>query len=92
MLGTSAWYAPGAAVSSLVHSIACDHQKIFPCSTLLDGEYGLKDICLGVPVVLGKNGIERVVEIELDKTEKNKLIESADGVRATNELLTNATK
>lgn len=87
MLGTSAWYAPGAAVSSLVHSIACDQQKIFPCSTLLDGEYGLNDICLGVPVVLGKNGIERVVEIDLDESEKSKLMESAKGVRATNQLL-----
>ncbi|MEE3037218.1 MAG: malate dehydrogenase [Bacteroidota bacterium] len=92
MLGTSAWYAPGAAVSSLVQSIACDQHKLFPCSTLLDGEYGLKDICLGVPVVLGKNGIERVVEIELDKTEKSKLMESAEAVRSTNELLTNTAK
>ncbi len=87
MLGTSAWYAPGAAVSSLVHSIACDQHKIFPCSTLLNGEYGLTDICLGVPVILGKNGIERVVEIELDAHETNKLNESAQGVRTTNELL-----
>lgn len=87
MLGTSAWYAPGAAVSSLVHSIACDQHKIFPCSTLLNGEYGLTDICLGVPVILGKNGIERVVEIELDAHEANKLNESAQGVSTTNELL-----
>ena len=54
MLGTSAWYAPGAAVSSLVHSIACDQKKMYPCSALLDGEFGLSDLCIGVPVVLGK--------------------------------------
>ena len=54
LLGTSAWYAPGAAVSGLVQAIACDQRKIFPCSTLLDGEYGLHDLCIGVPVVLGK--------------------------------------
>ncbi len=87
MLGTSAWYAPGAAVSSLVHSIACDQHKMFPCSTLLDGEYGLNDLCIGVPVILGKNGIERIVEIELNDSEKQKLNESAEGVKATNALL-----
>ena len=87
MLGTSAWYAPGAAVSSLVHSIACDQHKMFPCSTLLDGEYGLNDLCIGVPVILGKNGIERIVEIELNDSEKQKLSESAEGVKATNALL-----
>jgi len=87
MLGTSAWYAPGAAVSSLVHSIACDQHKMFPCSTLLDGEYGLNDLCIGVPVILGKNGIERIVQIELNDSEKQKLNESAEGVKATNALL-----
>ncbi|MDG1719314.1 MAG: malate dehydrogenase, partial [Flavobacteriales bacterium] len=66
MLGTSAWYAPGAAVSSLVQSIACDQKKMFPCSTLLDGEYGLSDLCIGVPVILGRNGIEKIVEIDLN--------------------------
>ena len=55
MLGTSAWYAPGAAVSSLVQAIACDQRKMFPCSALLEGEFGLNDLCLGVPVILGKN-------------------------------------
>ncbi|MGM0635909.1 MAG: malate dehydrogenase [Bacteroidota bacterium] len=87
MLGTSAWYAPGAAVSSLVQSIACDQKKMFPCSTYLEGEYGLKDLCIGVPVILGKNGIEKVVEIELSEAEKNKLHESADAVKKTNSLL-----
>jgi malate dehydrogenase len=87
LLGTSAWYAPGAAVSSLVQAIACDQKKLFPCSVLLDGEYGLSDICIGVPVILGKNGIEEIVSIPLSDAEKDKLQESAKGVRATNDLL-----
>lgn len=88
LLGTSAWYAPGAAVASMVHAIATDSQKMFPCSCLLTGEYGLNDICIGVPAILGKNGIERLVEIELDEAEKSNLKESADAVRKTNGLLT----
>ena len=87
MLGTSAWYAPGAAVSSLVQAIACDQHKMFPCSALLEGEYGMSDLCIGVPVVLGKNGIEKIIEIDLDDEEKEKLAESAQGVKATNSLL-----
>lgn len=87
LLGTSAWYAPGAAVSGLVQAIACDQKKIFPCSTMLDGEYGLSDLCIGVPVVLGKNGIEKIVEINLNDAEKSHLAESAEGVKATNKLL-----
>ena len=87
LLGTSAWYAPGAAVSGLVQAIACDQQKIFPCSSLLDGEYGLHDLCIGVPVVLGKNGIEKIVEIKLSDAEKAHLEESAEGVTKTNGLL-----
>lgn len=87
LLGTSAWYAPGAAVSSLVQAIACDQQKMFPCSVLLEGEYGLNDICIGVPVILGKNGIESIVEIELNDAEKAKIKESAEGVKKTNDLL-----
>ena len=89
MLGTSAWYAPGAAVSALVHSISCDMKKVFPCSALLEGEYGLNNLCIGVPVVLGKNGIESIVEIDLNDNEKNALKESAEGVVKTNNLLTN---
>ena len=69
MLGTSAWYAPGAAVSSIVHAIACDQKKMFPCSVLLDGHYGLKNLCLGVPVILGRKGIEEIIEIELSDDE-----------------------
>ena len=87
MLGTSAWYAPGAAVSALVHAISCDKKKIFPCSTYLDGEYGLSNLCIGVPVVLGKNGIESIVEIDLDDSERNALKESAEAVIKTNQLL-----
>jgi malate dehydrogenase len=87
LLGTSAWYAPGAAVSGLVQAIACDQKKIFPCSVLLDGEYGLSDLCIGVPVVLGRNGIEKIVEINLSDAEKAHLAESAEGVKATNGLL-----
>ncbi|MBP1838920.1 malate dehydrogenase [Formosa algae] len=87
LLGTSAWYAPGAAVSGMVQAIACDTKKIFPCSTLLDGEYGLTDICLGVPVVLGKDGIEKIVDITLNEEEKAHLAASAEGVKKTNGLL-----
>ena len=87
LLGTSAWYAPGAAVSSLVHSIACNHNKVFPCSAFLDGEYGLSDLCIGVPVVLGKNGIEEIIELDLNPEDLAHLSESADGVKKTNSLL-----
>ena len=87
MLGTSAWYAPGAAVSALVQAIACDQKKMFPCSALLEGEYGLTDLTIGVPVILGKNGIEKIVEIDLTEDEKALLSESAAGVSATNGLL-----
>jgi malate dehydrogenase len=88
LLGTSAWYAPGAAVSSMVQAIACDQKKMFPCSAFLEGEYGLDDICIGVPVLLGKNGIEKIVKIDLAEAEKAKMQESAEGVRKTNSLLT----
>lgn len=84
LLGTSAWYAPGAAVSELVRAIAQDSKKIFPCSALLEGEYGLSDLAIGVPCVLGKNGIEKIVEINLSDAEKAKLTESAEGVKKTN--------
>ena len=87
LLGTSAWYAPGAAVSSLVQSIACNHKKVFPCSVMLNGEYGLKDLCIGVPVVLGKNGIENIIELKLNSDEMKNLSERAEGVRMTNSLL-----
>jgi malate dehydrogenase len=87
LLGTSAWYAPGAAVSGMVQAIACDQKKMFPCSTYLEGEYGLNDICIGVPVILGKDGIERIVDIPLSDAEKEHLKTSAEGVTKTNQLL-----
>ena len=87
LLGTSAWYAPGAAVSGLVQAIACDQKKMFPCSAMLDGEYGLSGLCIGVPCILGKDGIEKIVEIELSDAEKTHLAESAEGVKKTNGLL-----
>jgi len=87
LLGTSAWYAPGAAVSGLVQSIACDQKKMFPCSTLLDGEYGLSDLCIGVPVILGRDGIEKIVDVPLNDAEKEHMKQSADGVSKTNGLL-----
>ncbi len=87
LLGTSAWYAPGAAVSAVVQAIACDQRKMFPSSVLLEGEYGLNDICIGVPVIVGKNGIEEIVEIALDEKEKAKMQERAVGVGNTNGLL-----
>ena len=87
LLGTSAWYAPGAAVSAMVQAIACDQKKMFPCSVKLNGEYGLEDICIGAPAIIGRNGIEKIVEIGLDEKEQQKLSESAEGVRKTNSLL-----
>lgn len=87
LLGTSAWYAPGAAVSAMVQAIGCNWKKMFPCSTLLNGEYGQSDICLGVPVVIGKNGIEKIVDLELTETEKANFAESAEAVRSVNTLL-----
>ena len=87
MLGTSAWYAPGAAVSAMVQAIACDHKKMFPCSALLEGEYGLNDISIGVPCIIGKNGIESIVELDLNAAETEKLQTSAEAVRKTNGLL-----
>ena len=87
LLGTSAWYAPGAAVSGLVQAIACNQKKMFPCSTLLEGEYNLNDISIGVPVIIGRNGIEKIVKIDLTDAEKDKMQESAAAVKKTNGLL-----
>ena len=87
LLGTSAWYAPGAAVSAMVQAIACDTKKMFPCSALLEGEYGLNDISFGVPCIIGKNGIEKIVEIELSTEEKAQFMANAEAVVAVNNLL-----
>ena len=81
LLGTSAWYAPGAAAASMVEAILLDQKKIVPVCAWLTGEYGLKDLYLGVPVVLGRNGIEKVVELNLDEKEKADLYTSAEAVR-----------
>lgn len=87
LLGTSAWYAPGAAVSVLVHSILADQKKMIPCSLVLEGEYGQSDICLGVPAIIGANGVEKIVEVALTDDEKSKLTTAADAVRKTNDVL-----
>jgi len=87
MLGTSAWYAPGAAVASLVDSILNDQKMLFSCCVALDGEYGQKDICLGVPVVIGKNGWEKIVDVNLNDEEKAAFAKSADAVRSMNNVL-----
>ncbi len=82
LMGTSAWYAPGAAAAQMVESIVKDDHRIFPCCALLEGEYGLNDMFLGVPVQLGKNGIENLIELQLNDDEKALLKNSADHVTA----------
>jgi len=81
LMGTSAWYAPGAAAAQMVEAIALDQNRIFPCAAYLDGEFGLKDLFVGVPVLLGKGGVKKIIEIDLDEQEKAMLHESADHVR-----------
>lgn len=88
LLGTSAWYAPGAAGAFLVEAILRDEKKLMPCSVMLDGEYGQKDICIGVPVVLGKNGWEKIIDYKLNAEEQAAFAKSADAVRNMNEALT----
>ena len=87
MLGTSAWYAPGAAVAYLVDSILHDQKRIIPCSVYLEGEYGQADICIGVPVVVGKNGWEKIIDLNLNDSEKELFKKSADAVRNMNDAL-----
>lgn len=87
LLGTSAWYAPGAAVSAMVQAIACDQKKMIPCSLLLEGEYEQNDICLGVPAIIGKNGVEKIVDISLTEEEKAKFDTAAAAVREVNSVL-----
>lgn len=88
LLGTSAWYAPGAAGAALVESIVRDEKKIFTCCVALEGEYGQADICLGVPVVVGRNGWESIVDYKLTPEEQAKFDKSADAVRSMNNVLT----
>lgn len=87
MLGTSAWYAPGAAGAALVESIIRNEKKIFPCCVYLEGEYGMEDICLGVPVVVGNQGWEKIIDLDLNEAEKEKLAASAQAVRNMNQVL-----
>lgn len=87
LLGTSAWYAPGAAAAYLVESILRDQKKVIPCCVALDGEYGQNDICIGVPVVIGKDGAEQIIDYKLDETEMALFAKSAAAVRATNDVL-----
>ena len=92
LLGTSAWYAPGAAAAAMVEAIALDANKLIPCCVYLDGEYGEKDLCIGVPVILGKNGLEKIVEVKLEGAEKEKFAESVAAARDTNSKLGDALK
>jgi malate dehydrogenase len=87
LLGTSAWYAPGAAGATLVEAIVRDEKKLIPCSVFLEGEYGQKDICIGVPVVIGKNGWEKIIDFKLNDEEKAAFNKSADAVRNMNGAL-----
>ena len=87
LLGTSAWYAPGAAAAEVVEAVIHDQKAMIPCSALLEGEYGEKDLCIGVPCILGRNGIEKVVEFDLTDEEKAPFAASAAAVHKTNAAL-----
>ena len=87
LIGTSAWYAPGAAGAALVESIVRDEKKLFTCCVSLEGEYGQKDICLGVPVVIGRNGWEKILDFDLNEAEKAEFSKSAAAVRSMNDVL-----
>ena len=84
LLGTSAWYAPGASVAFLVDSILNDQKRMIPCSVMLDGEYGQSDICIGVPCIIGKDGVEQIVDVKLNDAEKALFAKSAEAVRNMN--------
>ena len=87
LLGTSAWYAPGASVSYLVNAIVNDTKEVLPCSVLLEGEYGTKDLCIGVPVKIGKNGFEEVVQLDLNNKDLEMFQNSVSAVKETNSAL-----
>ena len=87
LIGTSAWYAPGAAAAVLVKSIILDMKKVFPCCVSLEGEYDKKDICIGVPIVVGKNGVEKIIELDLNNEEKELFAKSCEAVSSTNQVL-----
>jgi malate dehydrogenase len=88
LLGTSAWYAPGAAAAQMVDSIMLDEKRVLPCTAYLDGEYGIDGLYMGVPVKLGRGGIDEIVELELSEDEQTMLNESADAVREVVGVLT----
>jgi malate dehydrogenase len=92
LMGTSAWYAPGAAAAQMAEAIVRDQKRVFPVCAWLDGEYGLKDIYLGVPVILGKNGIERIIELDLNTDEKKLLTDSAKAVKEVMDVYDNMKK
>ena len=92
LLGTSAWYAPGASVAYLVDSILHDQKRIIPCSVMLDGEYGQSDICIGVPTIIGKNGWEKIMDLNLNDKESTSVQNSASAVRTMNEALSGILK
>jgi malate dehydrogenase len=87
LMGTSAWYAPGAAAAQMVEAIVDDQNRIFPVCAFLQGEYGLKDVYLGVPVKLGRRGIEEIIEVDLNKDEKKLLYDSSDAVKSVMKVL-----
>ena len=89
LLGTSAWYAPGAAVAVITQAILCDQKKMIPCSAYLEGEYGLNDLSIGVPCIIGKDGIEKIVELDLNEAEMAKLKDTAQSVMASNDNIKN---
>lgn len=92
LLGTSAWYAPAAAAAQMVEAIVKDQKRVFPVCSWLQGEYGLKDIYLGVPVILGKNGIEKIIELQLNEEEKKDLMKSAAAVKEVMDVYDNMNK
>jgi malate dehydrogenase len=87
LMGTSAWYAPGSAATLMVESIVRDQKRVFPCCALLTGQYGLSDVYLGVPVILGKNGVEKIIELKLSDEEKNNLVVSSNAVKDVMKVL-----
>jgi malate dehydrogenase len=87
LLGTSAWYAPGASVAYLVDSIINDQKRMIPCSVFLEGEYGQSDICIGVPCIIGKEGVEAIVDVQLNEAEQAQFDKSAQAVRTMNNAL-----
>ena len=87
LMGTSAWYAPGSAAAQMVEAIVMDQKRIFPCCVRLEGEYGLNDMFVGAPVILGKNGVEKIIEVALNDSEKELLVNSSNAVKGVMDVL-----